>query len=177
MPTKVQALQAQNEVKLALRDAALEAVHNRTQLLNSGGLAIKAGASALAKAVNAIYASFADPNVQLNGPFLVTKVANTDMAALVGTVVNATFNTYSFFMDGAGTLTSAMGTAGTSLATLRLAKKPAGTVQIGFIVVNPTGTGPFVGGTTALDDVTVVPNVVYVNTVGAFNGNPQLVEK
>lgn len=177
MTTKVQALQAQLEVKLALRDAALEAVHNRTQLLVSGALAIKGASNVLAKTTAVIYAVFADPNVQTNGPLLVTKAANTDMAALSGTVVNATFNTFSFFMDAAGNLTSAMGTAGTSLATLRLAKKPAGTVQLGFVIINPTGAGNFVGGTTNLDDATVVPNAVYVNTVGAFNGNPQLVEK
>ena len=37
------------------------------------------------------------------------------------------------------------------------------------MIINPTGTGNFVGNTTALDDVTVVPNAVYVNTIGAFD--------
>jgi hypothetical protein len=36
--------------------------------------------------------------------------------------------------------------------------------MIGFVIVNPTGTGDFVGGTTDLDDATVAPNAVYVNT-------------
>ncbi len=43
-----------------------------------------------------------------------------------------------------------------------------GVVAIGFAIINPTGTGNFVGGTTALDDATVVPNAVYVNTVAPF---------
>ena len=30
-------------------------------------------------------------------------------------------------------------------------------VSIGFVIINPTGSGSFVGGTTALDDATVVP--------------------
>jgi hypothetical protein len=40
---------------------------------------------------------------------------------------------------------------------------------IGFVIINPTGTGNFVGGTTALDDGTVIPGALYVNTVGAFD--------
>jgi hypothetical protein len=33
--------------------------------------------------------------------------------------------------------------------------------------VHPTGTGNFVGGTTALDDGTVVPNAEYYDFVGS----------
>jgi len=36
--------------------------------------------------------------------------------------------------------------------------------MIGFAIINPTGTGNFVGGTTPLDDATVVPNAVYIDT-------------
>ena len=35
------------------------------------------------------------------------------------------------------------------------------------MVISPTGTGNFVGGTTPLDDATVVPNAAYVNLVAA----------
>ncbi len=47
---------------------------------------------------------------------------------------------------------------------------PTNEAVLGFVEINPTGSGNFVGGTTALDDGTVVPNAVYVNTIG----NPML---
>lgn len=133
-----------------------------SQSLSSAGLAIKAGASAIVKTGASAYYGIASGRI-------VTKAAATDMAALSGTVTNATFNTYSFFIDSAGTLTSAIGTAGATLAACKLAPIPVGKAQLGFVVINPTGTGDFVGGTTALDDATVVPNAAYVNTIGAFD--------
>lgn len=126
--------------------------------LNSAGLVIKAGASALVKCGNAFYAS-ADGKT-------VTKAANTDMAALSGTTNNATFNFYDYFVDSAGTLSTVMGTAGATLAAAKHAEKPTGAAWIGFTIINPTGTGNFVGGTTAIDDATVVPNAVHVSLVG-----------
>jgi hypothetical protein len=132
-----------------------------SHLFASGGLAIKAGGSAIVKAGSAFYA--------LANGVLVTKTANTDMAALSGTVTNAKFNVYCFYIDSAGTLTTAMGTEGATLAAVKFPPIPQQKAMIGFIVVNPTGTGDFVGGTTVLDDATVVPNVAYVNTAGTFD--------
>lgn len=132
-----------------------------SQTLSSAGLAIKAGGSAIVKAGSAFYASAQG--------IPVTKAINTDMAALSGTVVNATFNAYCFFIDRAGNLTSAMGTAGATLAAMKFPPFPEGKALIGFVLINPTGTGDFVGGTTALDDGTVTPNAVYVNTTGPFD--------
>ena len=129
-------------------------------LLSTGGLAIKAGGSALVKA-GTLCKAYA-------GEKLLSIAANTDMAALSGTVTNAKFNVYCFYIDSAGTLTSAMGTEGASLGAVVFPSTPADKACIGFIIVNPTGTGNFVGGTTALDDATVVPNVVYVNTPYPF---------
>lgn len=146
---------------------ALQAVLNpigdriSTQTLGSAGLVIKAALSPTVKAGSAFYAS-------VQGK-LVTKAANTDMAALSGTVTNAKFNAFAFFMDGAGTLTSAMGTEGATLAAVVLPPIPVAKAMIGFVVINPTGTGNFVGGTTNLDDATVVPNAAYINTVGSFD--------
>lgn len=139
----------------------LNAIADRlsSQLLVSGGLAIGT-ATTTAKIASTIYAT-------ANGT-LVSK-ATVDLAALSGSVTNARFNVYCWFMDAAGTVTSAMGTEGTTLALVKFPTPPVNKAMIGFIVVNPTGTGPFVGGTTPLGDVTVVPNVVYVNTVGAFD--------
>lgn len=132
-----------------------------TQLLGSAGLVIKTGGSAIVKGGSAFYASVLGK--------LVTKAANTDMAALSGTVTNAKFNVFAFFIDGSGTLTSAMGTEGATLAAVVPPPIPVGKAMIGMAVINPTGTGNFVGGTTPLDDATVVPNAAYINTVGAFD--------
>lgn len=131
-----------------------------SQTLTSGALAIKTGGSALAR-TTALWVG------TVSGA-LGTKVAS-DMAALVGTVTNARFNVYSFFIDRAGNLTSAMGAESTTLAGVMFPQLAEGAAQIGFVIINPTGTGNFVGGTTPLDDATVVPNAVYVNTVGAFD--------
>lgn len=138
-----------------------------SQTLGSAALAIKAGSSALAKSGAAFYAT-------ANGK-IVTKPINTDMAALSGTVTNARFNVYCFFIDAGGVLTTLMGSEATTLAGVKFPPIPVGKAMIGFVVVNPTGTGNFVGGTTALDDATVVPNTAYVNTVGAFDPSVILV--
>ena len=128
-------------------------------LFNTGALAIKAGASALAKTVNTVY-------VMIDGA--VFSKAAADMAALAGSVTNAKYNVFVFGVNSAGTLTTQMGTEGATLGAVVFPTLADGVIAIGFVIVNPTGTGPFVGGTTALDDGTVVPNAVYVNTVGEF---------
>lgn len=132
-----------------------------TQVLSTPGLAIKAGGSAIVKAGTAF-------NAFVQGK-LVKVSANTDQAALVGTVTNAKFNVFCFFLDGSGTGTTAMGTEGATRAAIVWPPIPEGKAMIGFVLINPTGTGNFVGGTTALDDATVVPNAEYVNTLGAFD--------
>lgn len=135
------------------------------QLLASGALAINGAGNTAAKIGSLIYACAL---TAAGVPTLLTKAANTVMAALAGTVTNAKFNVYCFFVDSAGTLTTLMGTEGASLATIVFPTFPDDKACIGFVIINPTGTGPFVGGTTTLDDATVVPNAVYVNTVGSF---------
>ena len=125
-------------------------------VIDNPGLAIKSASSAVVKAANATYAI-------VDGA-LVSKSANTDMAALDGTVLNATFNVFVFYVDKAGTLASKMGTAGTTLGLVKFPTLPEKVARYGFVLINPTGTGNFVGGTTALDDATVVPNAVYKNT-------------
>lgn len=133
-----------------------------TQSLSSAGLVIKGVASAIVKTgAAAYYASVLGK--------LVTKAAATDMAALSGTVTNARFNVYCFFIDAAGVLTSAMGAEGTTLATVTFPTIPEGKAMLGFTIINPTGTGNFVGGTTVLDDATVIPNAAYVNVLSSFD--------
>lgn len=135
--------------------------------LTSPGLAIKAGASALVKT------GAAATTLCVEG-VLASIAAATDMPALSGTVVNATFNVFVFSQARDGTRYTTMGTAGATLAAVKFPNIPDNRTIIGFIVVNPTGTGNFVGGTTALDDATVVPNVVYNNSVGAHAVNAKL---
>ena len=130
--------------------------------LNSAGLVIKAGGSALVKTgASACY-------LYANGALQKLSAA-TDMPALSGTVANGTFNCFAFFVDIAGTVTSQMGIAGSTLATMKLPPLPKNKALIGFVIVNPTGTGDFVGGTTALDDGTVTPNAAYVSPVCGFD--------
>lgn len=95
--------------------------------------------------------------------------AGTAMPALSGTVTADAFNVYCFFIDSASTVTSAMGTEGATWAAVKFPPFPLNKTLIGFVRVNPTGTGNFVGATTELDDGTVVPNAVYVSPVGPFD--------
>lgn len=131
-----------------------------SQTLVSGGLAIHGSASALAKTANTVYA-------HVTG--VLVKLAAADMPALVGSVTNAKFNVYCFYLDSAGVTTSQMGTEGATLAAMVMPITPESKAMIGFVIINPTGTGPFVGGTTALDDGTVVPGAVYINTLGVVD--------
>ena len=91
--------------------------------------------------------------------------------ALSGTVTNAKFNMFVLSMQADGTVTATMGTEGATIGAVVFPTVPSSEVVIGFVIVNPTGTGNFVGGTTELDDATVVPNAVYVNTPYPFNPN------
>lgn len=132
-----------------------------TQLQNSGGLVISAAGEPTAETANAI-------RYMINGN-LYAKAAVAVLPALVGTVAADKFNVFQFFVNAAGTVRVAMGTVGDTLDAVKFPAYDRTTeVSIGYLIVNPTGTGDFVGGTTDLDDATVVPNVVYVNTVGPW---------
>jgi|ERR1017187_1209230 glycine cleavage system protein P-like pyridoxal-binding family len=130
-----------------------------SELLTTGALAIHGSASALAKTVNTIY-------FMVDGQ-MYSKTA-ADCAALVGTVANATFNVFVFSVNAAGTFATQMGTGAATLGGVVFPAVADGYVAVGFVIVNPTGTGAFTGGTIALDDATVVPNAVYINTLGDF---------
>src|ERR1044072_1343041 len=142
-------------------EAPLDKLQRRqcNMVFNTAGLAIKTGGSAIVKTVSTI-------NAIIDG-VLVSKAA-ADCAALVGTVTNAKFNVFVFTVNASGTLTTYAGTQATTRAGVVWPTITDGEAVVGFIEVNPTGTGDFVGGTTALDDGTVVPNVVYVNTPFPF---------
>ena len=95
--------------------------------------------------------------------------AGTDMPTLVGSVTNAKFNVFVFSGDKASAVTVQMGVEGATEAAIKWPKLDQRKAVVGFIIINPTGTGPFVGGSTALDDATVAPNTAYVSPVGAFD--------
>lgn len=130
-------------------------------LLNTGGLVIGSSSKKAVKIANTIYAI-------VNGA-LVKKT--TEEIALSGTVVNAKFNVFVLSMNASGTVTATMGTAGATIGEVVFPAVPTDQVVLGFVIINPTGTGNFVGATTDLDDGTVVPNAVYVNTPYPFNLN------
>lgn len=131
------------------------------QVLNSGGLAIGTSSKKAVLIANTIYALVAG--------ILVKKT--TAEIALSGTVTADMFNVYVLSIDSAGTVTATMGTEGATIGAVVFPAIPDDSAVIGFVIVNPTGTGNFVGATTDLDDATVVPNAVYINTVGTFNPN------
>lgn len=101
--------------------------------------------------------------------------AGVDMPALAGTVTNAKFNVFCFFANTADqsltatNMVSAMGTEAATLENVKWPKFPEGKTLIGYIIINPTGTGDFVGDTTALDDATVAPGTIYLSPVGPFD--------
>ncbi len=130
-------------------------------LLTTGGLTIGSSSKKAVKIANTIYA--------LIDGVLVKKT--TAEIALSGTVTNAKFNVFVLSMVAGGTVTATMGTEGATIGAVVFPAVPASSIVIGFVIVNPTGTGNFVGATTDLDDATVVPNAVYVNTLSTFNPN------
>lgn len=145
-----------NDLRSALQKLQITA---HDMLLNTGGLAIGTTANTAVKIANTIYALIND--------VLVKKT--TAEIAISGTVTNAAFNVYVLSMQADGTVTATMGTEGATLGAVVFPTIPDNEVVLGFVIVNPTGTGNFVGGTTPLGDATVVPNAVYVNTPYPIN--------
>jgi hypothetical protein len=125
------------------------------KILQKGTIAIHGASSPLVKTTTTLY-------VMVDG--VMAKLAAADLTALAGTVLTATFNVFVFTINAAGTVKVYMGTAGTTLAGVVFPTTLDGEVPFGFVIVNPTGTGSFVGGTTNLDDGTVVPNAVYFDS-------------
>jgi len=125
-------------------------------LLNSGGLAIGSGSKKKILIANTVYAMFDGVLAKKTTAELTLTTAHN--------VANAKFNVLVVTMTADGTCTVTAGTEGASIGAVVFPAIPASSVVLGFVIINPTGTGGFVGGTTDLDDATVVPNAVYVNT-------------
>lgn len=136
---------------------AIGAVADRmsSQIFNSGGLAIKAGGSALARTVNTVKAV-------ANGRYV--SLAAADMPALTGLNIGANkFNVAVFYVDSAGATSVRFGTEGATAGGVVFPDTPQGRAIIGFLLI--THSSAFTGGTTALDTATTV----YTDTVGAFD--------
>lgn len=140
---------------LKLQSAAVDSC------LNSAGLTLGSSSKPKLKIANTTYAL-------VDG---VTVKKTTAEITVSGTVTNAKFNVYVMYIGSDGTVATAMGTEASTIGGIVFPTIPASSAVIGFAIVNPTGTGNFVGGTTDFDDVTVVPNAVYVNTPYPFNPN------
>lgn len=133
-----------------------------SQTLASAALRIKGGSASALVQTNAV-------SYYLAGGVLVKVATSTDLAALSGTVTNALFGGWAHYIDSAGTTTSVYLGQGSTLSRVTFPEQSLSKALIGLTLVNPTGTGDFVGGTTVLDDATVVPNVAFINTLGAVD--------
>ncbi len=85
-------------------------------------------------------------------------------------VTNAMYNLCLLCIDTSGAMQIGIGTEAATLAAVVLPDTPANSCVVASLEINPTGTGNFVGGTTALGDATVVPNAVYKD----LGGHPDL---
>jgi hypothetical protein len=125
--------------------------------LNTAGLVIKAGGSALAKT------GAADFYAIVTGK-LVKIAAAADMTALTGLVITAAnFNVACFFIDSAGVVTVAFGTQATAIGGVVFPIFPFNKALVGFLLITHSST--FTGGTTALDTATTV----YFNSAAPFD--------
>lgn len=128
-----------------------------SQPVSSAGLVIKAGGSTLAKI------GAADFYASVQG-VLVSVAASTDMPALTGINITATFfNVVCFFVDTTATVTIAAGTQGATLGAVKWPQFPQGNALVGFLIITYAST--FTGGTTPLDTATTV----YRSHVGPFD--------
>lgn len=144
--------------------SVLEGIYERLrcQTVTSAAFRIKGGS--------------ASPTVQTNATSyyivrgkLVTIASGTDWAALSGTVTADQFNVYVFTVDGDGNKYAQMGTEGSTLGAVKWPNIDSKRAIAGFLIINPTGTGNFVGGSSDLDDATIVPSAAFVNTLGAID--------
>lgn len=132
-------------------------------VLNAAGLTIGSSSKAKPKIANTIRA-------MIDGALVVKTTAEITLTT-ANNVANAKFNVIVLAMNAAGTVTPVNGTDGATIGAVVWPTIPVSNVVVGFVIVNPTGTGGFVGGTTEFDDATVVPNAAYVDTPFPFNPN------
>lgn len=130
----------------------------RNRVIAAVSLAIKAGGSAIVANSRAIC-------YMIDG--VLYRKAASDMSALAGTLATAKSAAWAFYIDAAGTITTAAKTADaadSNAALALVAAPPSGKLIIGIVVIdNATGSN-FVGGTTPLDTGSLT--VSYFNVHG-----------
>jgi|GEM_PF-3148108 len=130
----------------------------------SVGLVAQAGTNTKVKTTNTVQYTI--------GGFAYTKAATDNFWVLDTTcnVTNAYWNGIWLGINAAGTAVFQAGTQATTQAGIVMPMPAATTCVLGYLTINPTGTGNFVGGTTPLNDGTVVPNAAYYDITfpGAF---------
>ena len=152
-------------IKFPNTETELEALFDKLQrplstfIFNSPGLAIGTSKPKVLIA-NTVYAYIEGVLAKKTTAEVVLTTANN--------VANAKFNVIVLTINSAGTVTPRSGTEASTIGGVVFPTVPTTEAAIGFVIINPTGTGGFVGGTTDLDDATVVPNAVYVNTPYPF---------
>jgi regulator of replication initiation timing len=105
-----------------------------------------------------------NPISYIIGGTFYSKAATDDFWVLTGfDCANAMFNKCLLCIDSSGNMQIAAGTEAASAGAVVLPAIPASYAVVGMVQVNPTGTGDFTGGTTELDDGTVVPNATYTD--------------
>lgn len=146
---------ALNKVLRATLGALVD--RNSSFALNTAGLAIKTGSSALAKTGAADCYLLADGTLQ-------KIAAATDMPALTGLVITAnSFNVACFFIDRTGTTSVVFGIEATTIAGIKWPTFPERKALIGTLLITHSST--FTGGTTALDAATTV----YINATAPYD--------
>ena len=102
---------------------------------------------------------------------LVKLAQNLVLTALTNAQVikDGTTNVFCWYVDSAGTVTQAMGTAGATLAKVKFPPKPEGKALVGFALVTCSG-GDFTGGTNSLGTAGNF-TVVFCSPAGAFDAS------
>lgn len=90
--------------------------------------------------------------------------------ALSGTIATATSNVYVIYADSAGTLSSAMGTAGATKDLIVFPTTPDDSVVLGWVLVANASGVDFVGATTSLAAAGITDT--YYDTPFPFNTKP-----
>jgi hypothetical protein len=130
-------------------------------VLNSPGLTIGTSSKKAVKIANATYC-------YIEGVLVKVDAAEVAFTATTHDVVADKFAVFCLIANSAGTVTISKSADAASLGGVVFPTVPDGSVLLGFVIINPTGTGNFDATSTDLDDATVVPNAVYINTSFPF---------
>jgi hypothetical protein len=127
-----------------------------TFALSHGSLAIGTTATKVKTVTTTI-------NYLINGQFY-SKAPTDDLWTLTGfNCANGKFCRAILLLDSSGNASIAVSNQAATIEGCSNPPIPDNKCVVGTVTVNPTGTGNFTGGTTALNDGTVVPNAVYTN--------------